>query len=49
MLSAQKGTQEYNVIMDRLRRTNYAHQVDQNDDEEDDAPAAINADVDGDD
>ena len=28
VLSGQKGTAEYNDIMDRLKRTNYAHQVD---------------------
>ena len=28
VLSGQKGTSEYNEIMDRLKRTNYAHQVD---------------------
>ena len=25
VLGAQKGTKEYNDIMDRLKRTNYAH------------------------
>ena len=35
--SAQKGTPEYSEVMDRLKRTNYAHQVD--DDAEQDGPA----------
>lgn len=28
VLSAQKGTPEYTEIMDRLKKTNYAHQAD---------------------
>ena len=28
VLAAQKGTPEYDEIIDRLKRTNYAHQAD---------------------
>ena len=44
VLSAQKGSAEYKDIMDRLMRTNYAHQVDEKGevkDAEDDAPAPV--------
>ena len=33
VLAAQKGTPEYDEIIDRLKRTNYAHQADDLDDE----------------
>ena len=29
VIAATKGTQEYTVVMERLERTNYAHQVDE--------------------
>ena len=33
VLEAQKGTPEYTEIMDRLKKTNYAHQADDAEDE----------------
>ena len=34
VLAAQKGTPEYTEIMDRLKKTSYAHQADVEEDEE---------------
>ena len=34
VLEATKGTDAYTEIIDRLKKTNYAHQVDENDEEE---------------
>ena len=41
VLSAQKGTPEYTEIMDRMKRTNYAHQAG---DDEDDAQESVDSD-----
>ena len=34
-MTASKGTKEYEEIMDRLKKTNYAHQVEEDSEEED--------------
>ena len=34
VLEATKGTEAYNEIIDRLKKTNYAHQVEENEEEE---------------
>ena len=34
VLEASKGTDAYTEIIDRLKKTNYAHQVDENEEEE---------------
>ena len=34
VLEATKGTDAYTEIIDRLKKTNYAHQVDENEEEE---------------
>ena len=33
-ISAEKGTEEYNELIDRLMKKNYAHQADNDDEEE---------------